>query len=365
MQVELRIANNVIGTEIPEELAADIENYEELEETTKQSRFWITYEFAGKEYKTAEKVWRTDFQQLEPGKGRCDFGYNLLQHLPPSKELRDQLQKGVLFKLWEMKPVIVKPKTEEEKPKVALTEDKKIQQETLLLGLLKVELHTWLSDILNRKPQVYGKFKLYSPELLTRPEFMLQNEFFVCSLGEKDLKLMNEVAKLALEEHEKKLLSEAEQVQEKQKGDKGKKEAKKVAKKGAKDAVQAAEVEDVEAPEQPGYVVIERNCKAGVSAYLAEKNRAKQLKMKADSAKKKTEEVDEEKEEALKKEEGMKRMQKYFDVIIGQDLDIILRIKMNGLEAKKVEEEPKEAKKEDKSKKKDAKKEVKKAVKKK
>jgi len=370
MQIELRIADNVMGIEIPEDLAAGIGNYEELEESTKQSKFWITYEFAGTEYRTIEKLWKSDFQQLEPDKGRCDFGYNLLQHIVPSKELRDQLQQGLLFKLWEMRPVIVKPKTEEEKTRVELTEDGKIKQEQVLLGILKVELHTWLSDILNRKPEIFGKFRFYSKELLTKAEYMLQNQYFMLSLGEKDVKLMEEIYKIALEEHEKKLLSEAEQVQEKQKADKGKKEVKKEvkkapAKKGPKDAGPVVEIEDIEAPEQPSYIVIEKNYKAGVNAYLFEKNKAKQLKMKEEATKKKQEPVDENKEAAKNEKESIRRMQKYFSVIIGQDLNLILRIKMNGLEVKKIEEEPKEVKKDDKTKKKDAKKEVKKAVKKK
>ena len=359
MQIEIRIADNIKGTEIPEEVAADIENYEELEEVSKQSKFWITYEFTEEERKTAEKLWKTDFQQLEPEKGRCDFGYNVVQHLPPSKGLRDQLQNGLLLKFCESKPVLIQPKTEEEKLRVEMTQDNKIKQEEILLGVLKIELNTWVTDIMNRKPEVYGKFRFYSIDLLTRPEFMLQNQFFMASLGEKDQKLMEEVTKIAVEEYQKKLQeSTDQQQQQKPKDTKAKKDIKKPPpKKGAKDAGPApVEIEDIEAPEKPEYIVIERNYKSGVEAYLQEKNRAKQEHIKAENAKKKKKEPTEEEKQnemAKEKEIDIKRMQKYFDVIMGGDINIIVRVKMNGLEVKKPEEEqPVEVKKDDKSKKK-------------
>eukprot|EP01022_Parablepharisma_sp_SALTPOND_P022485 TRINITY_DN4580_c0_g1_i1.p5 TRINITY_DN4580_c0_g1~~TRINITY_DN4580_c0_g1_i1.p5 ORF type:complete len:416 (+),score=103.76 TRINITY_DN4580_c0_g1_i1:16932-18179(+) len=361
-QLEILVADNIAGIEVPEDITGEIENYEAIDDKTKQSQFWITYELAGTEYKTAEKLWKTEFQQTEPGKGKCNFDFKITQHLKPSKELRDQLRAGIVFKLWETKPVIIK---QDEKAKVEVTPDNKIKQEKRLLGILKLELNEWVNETKEWKKDAYGKYRFFAPELLTRPEFVNPNYFLMNAFNEKERKVLQEVVQKALAEEEKKSAALEEQ-QQKPKEEKGKKEVKKQpAKKGAKDAGQTVvEIEDIEAPEQPAYVVIEKNYKVGVNGYTSEKNRASQdqSKKKQEGLNKKKEETEEDKQKAKaqKKEQNMKRMEKYFDVIIGGKMSIIVKVKLNGLEAKKPEEEKKETKKAAPGKGKDVKKEAKK-----
>ncbi len=47
--MELLIAHNLAGTEIPEDIGAEIENFEAIDAKEKQSVFWITYELLGED----------------------------------------------------------------------------------------------------------------------------------------------------------------------------------------------------------------------------------------------------------------------------------------------------------------------------
>lgn len=344
---------------MPEEISADIPNWETIEEKTKQSTFWITYEFVGKQYKTNEKLWKTDFQQVEPGIGKCNFDNIQILKLKPSKELRDQLRNGLVLKLWERKPIITKIGTEPDiKPQVTLLDNNtKVKTEQNLIGILKIELNSWLTDRKLWKNELFGKFRLYAPNLLTRPEYMHPNHYLTQSFTEKEIKFLDEVKERAIQADLKKQATLQEENTQKvpAKGKETKKEAKKQPpKKTGKDAVQASiEIPDIEAPEQPIFTIIEKSFKSGISGYLAERSRAQQeeAKKKADEQKsqaKKKEETEEQKEKEKndKKEQILKRMEKYVEVLLGGKMQVILKITLNGLEIKKQEEEKKEEKKE-------------------
>ena len=298
----------------------------------------------GKEYKTKEKYWKLDFQIAgDTGKGRCNFDYKSLEYNKPSGELRDQLRKGIVLYVWERRPKLIKVKVgEEEKTKVEIINNK-ITQEEKLLGILKMELNNWITEIGTKewKGELYGKYKLYDPKLLQRPEFAHVNHSLWNAFTEKERKLFDEVVQRALASK-----PEGDKKPEDAKGAPDKPAKKEVAKgapkkKPAKEGKQeAVEIEDIEAPVQEGYVILEKSYKTGANGYLQEKQRAKQEETKkkteetkAGAAKKKepTEE-EKQKQKIEKKEMSLKRIEKYFDVVQCSNAgSIITKIRLNNV----------------------------------
>ncbi len=235
----------------------------------------------------------------------------------------------------------------------------KVVQEQRLLGIVKFEFFPWISEIGRPewKGETFGKFHLYDPALLSRPEFVFPNHLLLGMFSEKERKQLEEVVQRAFVAAEAK----AHPVEEKKEQDKGKpkpkpaakKEAKKTGAKkpaGGKDAQAAVDIEDIEAPDAAPHVLLERNYRLGADAYVAEKQRAVQedAKKKAEEGKAagKKKEITEELKQKLKadkKEANIKRMEKYFEVAMSAKTGpgVIVRIRMNNLKPEK-KEEPKE-----------------------
>ena len=264
--------------------------------------------------------------------------------------------------MWEAKPKLIKSGPEADaKMKVEISSDNKISQEQQLLGILKLELNNWITEIGDKdwKGEKYGKFCFYDTQLLDRPEFAFPNHLLWNVFSEKERKLFQEVVQRAIAADGQKQ-GKPEDV----KTGKEEKAVKKEVAKGAKkkpvkegQAV-AVDIEDIEAPTQDAYVVLEKNFRTGASGYSTERQRILQeeAKKKAEEAKgagliKKKDLTEEQKQKAKaeKKEQSIKRIERYFDIVMGGKMGVILRVRINGLEVAKKEEEKKvEEKKEEK-----------------